>query len=75
MTNVRTARNAPLTWFGHSGLMAGWTGPDTSDGGPHLGYADYDPYVRCPCGWSHHIVKGEVRSWGLLPTTEARGSR
>lgn len=68
-----TARDVMLTWRGHTGTMDGWTGPDTIDGGSHLAFQGYDPEIRCPCGWSHHVVGDEVRSWGLtLPEQSLR---
>ena len=59
--------NARITWNGHTGTLAGWTGPDTPDGGSHLGFAGHEPDVRCPCGWRHRIRGDRVESWGLAP--------
>ena len=67
--------NVPLTWFDakgnqYHGVLAEWEGPTTV--GSHLGFSHEVPDTRrCPCGWYHKVVNGEVRSWGLAAPSNA----
>ena len=77
---MATARSAVIDCEGRRGRIGGWEGPDTPDGSPHVVYADRAAAVRCPCGWEHRLVGGEVRSWGLAmpepaPEPSARCAR